>query len=181
MSFHGGILGVTVAMLLFARMNRIPLFSLTDITATVAPFGILLGRIANFINGEHWGRVTDLSWAMAFPRSGDLLPRHPSQLYEAAMEGAILLIVMIVVVRRFNGLSRPGLPTGVFLMGYAVARAVGEVFREPEVLTSVLPFGTTWGQWLSLPMLLGGAWLIHQAIHRPPVAPEKARKGKSAA
>lgn len=181
MSFHGGILGVTTAMLLFSRMNRIPLFSLTDIVATVAPFGILLGRVANFINGEHWGRLTDVSWAMAFPRSGDLLPRHPSQLYEAAMEGAVLLIVMIIVVRRFNGLSRPGLPTGIFLMGYAIARAIGEVFREPEVLTTVLPFGTTWGQWLSLPMLLGGAWLVHRAIHRPPSQPDKSRKGKTAA
>lgn len=170
MSFHGGVLGVLVAMLIFARMNKIPLFSLTDIVCTVAPFGIMLGRIANFINGEHWGRVTDVPWAIAFPHSGDLLPRHPSQLYECAMEGVLLLTILIIVQRRFNGLARPGLQSGVFLIGYACARMAGEIFREPEILMQTLPFGTTWGQWLSLPMLLGGAYLVYRALQQAPLS-----------
>ncbi|HAJ21597.1 MAG TPA: prolipoprotein diacylglyceryl transferase [Rhodospirillaceae bacterium] len=176
MSFHGGVLGVLVAMLIFARMNKIPLFSLTDIVCTVAPFGIMLGRIANFINGEHWGRVTDVPWAIAFPHSGDLLPRHPSQLYECAMEGVLLLTILIIVQRRFNGLARPGLQSGVFLIGYACARMAGEIFREPEILMQTLPFGTTWGQWLSLPMLLGGAYLVYRALQQAPLSksPKKA-------
>lgn len=185
MSFHGGLLGVMVAMILFARVNKIALFSLTDICCAVAPFGIMLGRVANFINGEHWGRVTDVSWAVAFPKSGDLLPRHPSQLYESALEGAILLAVIVFVLRRFDGLSRPGLMSGVFLIGYAVARALGELFREPEVLTTALPFGTTWGQWLSLPMLLGGIYLVWQAVNRDRVVAQpskgKAKSGKNPA
>lgn len=182
MSFHGGLLGVMVAMITFARVNKIPLFSLTDICCTVAPFGIMLGRIANFINGEHWGRVTDVSWAVAFPGAGDLLPRHPSQLYEAALEGAILLGVLIFVLRRFDGLSRPGLMSGVFLIGYAIARSTGELFREPEVLTATLPFGTTWGQWLSLPMLLGGVYLVWQAVNRDRVVVKKSgKRGKKPA
>lgn len=167
MSFHGGLVGVMIAMILFARNNKIPLFALTDIVCCVAPFGILLGRIANFINGEHWGRVTDVSWAMAFPKSGDLLPRHPSQLYEAVLEGALLLTVLMAVVYLANGLRRPGLMSGLFLIGYALARMTGEIFREPEVLTATLPFGTTWGQWLSLPMLLGGLYLVRRALARP--------------
>jgi phosphatidylglycerol:prolipoprotein diacylglycerol transferase len=180
MSFHGGLLGVMVAMILFARSNKIPLFSLTDIICLVAPFGILLGRIANFINGEHWGRLTDVSWAVAFPRSGDLLPRHPSQLYEAALEGAALLAVLVVVVYAYRGLSRPGLVSGLFLMGYAVARKIGELFREPEILEGVLPFGTTWGQWLSLPMLIGGSYLVYRALKSEPIA-APAAKGKKKA
>jgi phosphatidylglycerol---prolipoprotein diacylglyceryl transferase len=180
MSFHGGVLGVLVAMLIFARMNKIPLFSLTDIVCTVAPFGIMLGRIANFINGEHWGRVTDVPWAIAFPHSGDLLPRHPSQLYECAMEGVLLLTILVIVQRRFNGLARPGLQSGVFLIGYACARMAGELFREPEILMQTLPFGTTWGQWLSLPMLLGGAYLVYRATQQAPLStfPKKAQQTK---
>ena len=184
MSFHGGLLGVMVAMILFARNNKIPLFSLTDIICAVAPFGIFLGRIANFINGEHWGRVAEVPWAIAFPKAMDLLPRHPSQLYEAGMEGVLLLIAVTLAVRKFNGLARPGLVSGVFLVGYAIARSVGELFREPEVLMQTLPFGTTWGQWLSLPMFLGGVWLIAQALRKPPVPmpkPTKTPKKKQAA
>lgn len=173
MSFHGGLIGVMIGMILFTRNNKIPLFALTDIVSTVAPFGIFWGRIANFINGEHWGRVTDLPWAMGFPKSGDLLPRHPSQLYEAGMEGVLLLTLVCVVVYRFQGYRRPGLTTGFFLTGYALARMVGEIFRDPEVLTHSLPFGTTWGQWLSLPMLLGGLYLIRRALGRPALAQKK--------
>lgn len=181
MSFHGGVLGVMVAMILFARRCGIPLFSLTDIICAMAPFGIMLGRIANFINGEHWGRLTDVSWAVAFPRSGDVLPRHPSQLYEAAMEGALLFAGLMLAVYAFKGLSRPGLITGLFLMGYAVARGIGEMFRQPEILEAVLPFGTTWGQWLSLPMLLGGIYLARKALTSEPVSESKPTKGKKKA
>ena len=174
MSFHGGLLGVMIGMILFARNNRIPLFALTDIACTVAPFGIFLGRIANFINGEHWGRLTDVAWAVAFPKSGDLLPRHPSQLYEAAMEGVILLAVLVFAAYRLKGLGRPGLMSGLFLIGYAIARMTGELFREPEILIATLPFGTTWGQWLSLPMLLGGGYLVWLALSREvPRNPDK--------
>lgn len=166
MSFHGGVLGVMTAMILFARANQIALFSLTDIICAVAPFGIFFGRIANFINGEHWGRVTDVSWAMGFPRSGDLLARHPSQLYEAALEGALLLCVLMVVIYRCRGLARPGLITGMFLVSYALTRGIAELFREPEAWIQLLPFGT-WGQWLSAPMLIGGSYLIWRAIQAP--------------
>lgn len=173
MSFHGGLLGVMIAMILFAKFNAIPLFSLTDIICAVAPLGIFFGRITNFINGEHWGRVTDVSWAMGFPRSGDLLPRHPSQLYESVLEGLILLIILMVAIYRFRALTRPGLVTGLFLVGYALARGTAELFREPEAWIDLLPFGTTWGQWLSAPMLIGGVYLIlsaHRArrIETPP-------------
>lgn len=168
MAFHGGMLGVLVAMILFTRRHKIPLLALTDIICVVAPLGLMLGRIANFINGEHGGRVTDVAWAVAFPSSGDLLPRHPSQLYESALEGAMLLLIMVILVYRFRALARPGLTSGVFLLGYAIARMISELFREPEVLTATLPFGTTWGQWLSLPMLLGGAYLVGRALRRAP-------------
>lgn len=166
MAFHGGMLGVLVAMVLFTRRHAIPLLALTDIICVVAPLGLMLGRIANFINGEHGGRVTDVPWAVAFPTSGDLLPRHPSQLYESALEGGLLLIVMIILVYRYRALARAGLTSGVFLFGYACARMIAELFREPEVLTATLPFNTTWGQWLSLPMLVGGVYLIWRANRR---------------
>ena len=176
MSFHGGLLGVMVAMILFARSNKIPLFSLTDIICALAPLGILFGRIANFINGEHWGRVTDVSWAVGFPRSGDLIPRHPSQLYEAALEGALLLFVLMIAIYRFRALAKPGLITGMFLVGYAVTRGFAEFYREPEALIGLLPFGTTWGQWLSAPMLIGGVYLVWKAMQSDAVEPGKKKR-----
>ena len=180
MAFHGGLLGVIVAMLLFCRNRKLSLFGFTDLIALVAPIGIGLGRIANFINGEHWGRVSDVSWAVIFSSTGGgPVQRHPSQLYEAAMEGALLFLLLAVLVHVGRALWRPGLTTGTFLMGYAVARTVGELFREPEVLAGTLPFGTTWGQWLSLPMALYGAYLIYKAM-KSPRATEKPERDNSA-
>ncbi len=163
MAFHGGLLGVIVAMLIFTRKRGLPLLAHTDIIALVAPIGICFGRIANFINQEHWGRVSDAPWAIIFDTSPLGFPRHPSQLYEAFLEGALLYAVLAVVVHGFGGLKRPGLVTGLFLAGYSIARIIAEFFREPEVLTEILPFATTWGQWLSVPMLLLGIFFITRA------------------
>jgi phosphatidylglycerol---prolipoprotein diacylglyceryl transferase len=172
MSFHGGMLGVAVAIVIFCRRNGIPLLGFADRIAVVAPLGLGLGRVANFINGELWGRPapTWLPWAMEFPRAPDCpsfpticVARHPSQLYEALMEGLILLTVMLVLSRRERLRARFGLLTGVFLCGYAVARIVGEYFREPDAFLGFLAFGTTMGQILSVPMLIAGIWLIARA------------------
>src|SRR5262249_9992029 len=133
MSFHGGFTGVVVATILFARSRRIPFLSLADVTCAVYPIGHFLGRIANFINGELWGRPTAVPWAMVFPgHDAGPLPRHPSQLYEAALEGLLLLVVLAMLMRR-GALQRPGLVTGVFALGYGVTRCFCELFREPDV------------------------------------------------
>ncbi|MEQ9491777.1 MAG: prolipoprotein diacylglyceryl transferase [Alphaproteobacteria bacterium] len=177
MAFHGGLLGVIVAMILFTRNRGLPLFGFTDLIALVAPVGIGLGRIANFINGEHWGRASDVSWAVIFSATGGGdIPRHPSQLYEAVMEGLLLFLLLVWLVHAKKALWRPGLTTGVFLTGYAAARTVAELFREPEVLQATLPFGTTWGQWLSLPMALYGLYLVRKALAAPKAAERPASK-----
>jgi phosphatidylglycerol:prolipoprotein diacylglycerol transferase len=172
MSFHGGMLGVAIAIIVFCRRNGIPLLGFADRIAIVAPIGLGLGRVANFINGELWGRPAPewLPWAMAFPRAPDCpsfptmcVPRHPSQLYEALLEGVVLFVVMFVLSRREALRVRYGLLTGVFLCGYAVARIVGEYFREPDAFLGFLAFGATMGQILSVPMLLAGVWLIVRA------------------
>ncbi len=170
MSFHGGMLGVAVAVTIFCRRNAIPLLGFADRVAVVAPIGLGLGRIANFINGELWGRPAPewLPWAMIFPRGG-MVPRHPSQLYEALMEGVLLATLMFVLSRREAIRSRFGMLTGIFLSGYAVARIVGEYFREPDAFLGFLSFGTTMGQILSIPMLLAGLWLIARAQTSRPV------------
>jgi phosphatidylglycerol---prolipoprotein diacylglyceryl transferase len=172
MSFHGGMLGVAIAIVVFCHRNGIPLFGFADRIAIVAPIGLGLGRVANFINGELWGRPAPdwLPWAMAFPRAPDCpsfpnicIPRHPSQIYEALLEGLVLFVVMFVLSRREALRARFGLLTGVFLCGYAVARMIGEHFREPDAFLGFLSFGTTMGQILSVPMLLAGIWLIVRA------------------
>lgn len=181
MAFHGGLLGVIVAMVIFARRRNLPLLPFTDLIALVAPIGICFGRIANFINQEHWGRPTESGWGVIFPMDPTGLPRHASQLYEAALEGLVLYLLLAALVHLGGGLRRPGLTTGVFLAGYAVARMVAEFFREPEILVGVLPFATTWGQWLSLPMLAIGVYIIIRAFRVPvlPSAPAKGMAGKS--
>lgn len=172
MSFHGGMLGVAVAITVFCRRNAIPLLGFADRIAVVAPIGLGLGRVANFINGELWGRPAPvwLPWAMKFPRTPDCpsfpdfcVPRHPSQLYEALLEGLVLFTVMFVLSRRQGLRERFGLLTGIFLVGYAIARIIGEYFREPDSFLGFLAFGTTMGQILSVPMLLAGLWLIVRA------------------
>jgi phosphatidylglycerol:prolipoprotein diacylglycerol transferase len=171
MSFHGGMLGVAIAIIVFCRRNSIPIFGFADRIAIVAPIGLGLGRVANFINGELWGRPAPdwLPWAMIFPRAG-MMPRHPSQLYEALMEGVALFTVMFVLSRREGLRARFGMLTGLFLCGYAVARVIGEYFREPDAFLGFLAFGATMGQILSIPMFLVGLWMVIQARpHEPPV------------
>ena len=168
MSFHGGLLGVITAMILFARRHAIPLLGLTDIAAAAAPIGLFLGRLANFINGELWGRATDLPWGVVFPRAGPL-PRHPSQLYESALEGLVLFTILAVLVHAGRARFRPGLTTGVFLIGYALARILVETVREPDSYIGLLAFSTTWGQWLSLPMLALGLYLVWRARGAAPL------------
>src|SRR5271157_4364462 len=164
MSFHGGVLGVTTAILWFCCRNAIPLLGFADRVAVCVPIGLGLGRIANFVNGELWGRPAPdwLPWAMIFPRAG-MQPRHPSQLYQALLEGVLLFVLMFVLSRRESVRARFGTLAGVFLCGYAVARIIGECFREPDAFLGFLAFGTTMGQILSIPMLLAGVWLIVRA------------------
>lgn len=172
MSFHGGMLGVAIAIIVFCRRNAVPLLGFADRIAIVAPIGLGLGRVANFINGELWGRPAPawLPWAMLFPRAPDCpsfpnicVPRHPSQLYEALLEGVVLFAVTFAVSRREALRARFGLLTGVFLCGYGIARITGEYFREPDAFLGFLAFGATMGQILSVPMVLAGLWLIARA------------------
>jgi phosphatidylglycerol:prolipoprotein diacylglycerol transferase len=170
MSFHGGFLGCVVAVMWFARKNGVPILSLGDITTAVGPIGLFLGRLANFINSELWGRVTDDSvpWAVIFPNGGPL-PRHPSQLYEAFLEGIVLFTVLAVMIR-MGALKRPGLILGSFILIYALARVTGEMFREPDPQLGFLWRGLTMGMLLSLPMIVAGIILIMQAWRRPGTA-----------
>jgi phosphatidylglycerol---prolipoprotein diacylglyceryl transferase len=168
MSFHGGFLGVVVAVIAFARRRAVPFLSLGDVTCAAAPIGLFLGRIANFINGELWGRPSDVPWAMVFPNGGPL-PRHPSQLYEATLEGLVLFTLLAVLVRR-GALRRPGTIIGVFALGYGAARLIGELFREPDAQLGFLWGGLTMGMLLSLPLMLAGLAFIAVAQRRPPVS-----------
>ena len=166
--FHGGFLGCVLAVVLFARYRGISFLSLGDVTCAAAPIGIFLGRIANFINGELWGRPTDVPWAMVFP-SGGPLPRHPSQLYEAALEGLVLLAVLAALIRA-GALKRPGFITGAFALGYGAARSICELFREPDPQLGFLWGGLTMGMLLSLPLMLAGiafmAWAMRHELAR---------------
>jgi phosphatidylglycerol:prolipoprotein diacylglycerol transferase len=171
MSFHGGLLGVIIAILIFALRNGVSPFMLSDLVAIVAPIGLFFGRLANFINGELWGRAADVPWAMIFPRGG-ADPRHPSQLYQAAFEGILLFALVFAVWKLCDARRRPGLLTGTFCMGYGAARIAGEFFREPDSFMGFL-LGTGWltmGMLLSLPVLLFGLALIVRAQRAPAVA-----------
>ena len=161
MSFHGGLLGMVAAEVMFARRRGLPVLALADIVAAAAPIGLFLGRIANFINGELFGRPSEVPWAMVFPHGGPQ-PRHPSQLYEAAVEGLVLFLVLHLMVRA-GALERRGMLAGAFLIGYALARMLAEMFREPDAYLGFLLGGTTMGQWLSLPLLLAGLALVVRA------------------
>ncbi|NEU10900.1 prolipoprotein diacylglyceryl transferase [Methylobacterium sp. BTF04] len=181
MSFHGGFLGAVLAMVLFARSRKLSPYTLLDLAAVVVPIGLFFGRIANFVNGELWGRIApDFAYAIVFPTGGPL-PRHPSQLYEAATEGALLFVVMAIAVRRF-GFRWPGLLGGIFVLGYALARTFCEFFREPDRQLGYL-FGTeggplgglTMGMLLCVPMALVGIGYIIAAARgatRPRITPE---------
>jgi phosphatidylglycerol:prolipoprotein diacylglycerol transferase len=163
MSFHGGLLGVLIAVVLFARRHKIGLLYLGDVLVCAVPIGLFLGRIANFINGELFGRATDVPWAVVFPHGGPL-GRHPSQLYEAVLEGLVLFALLSWLAFATRSMERPGLLAGVFFAGYGIARIIVELFREPDAHLGFLAAGTTMGQWLSLPLVLGGAWLIHHGL-----------------
>ncbi len=176
MAFHGGLLGVVVGALLFCWLNKAPVLSTADSIAAGVPFGLLFGRLANFINGELWGKPGDVPWAVRFPLpdpqtgardwSNLTVPRHPSQLYEAATEGLLLLIVLLALSFG-GGLKRPGLVAGVFLLGYGTARFVVEYWRDPNPgLECVTPLCLQMGQVLSLPMIIGGLLLAGYALTR---------------
>jgi len=165
MSFHGGFLGVLVAAIWFTRLRKISFWAFVDLAAMVAPIGLFFGRIANFINSELWGRITDVPWGMVFPNGGPY-PRHPSQLYEAVLEGLVLLLVLHMVWRRKSLRTKPGVISGSFIVGYGLARIVVEMFRQPDAYLGFLAGGATMGQWLSVPMVLGGAALIVYAQKR---------------
>ena len=163
MSFHGGLIGTTIAMVLFARRNGIFVWSMFDIIAAVAPIGLFFGRIANFVNGELWGRLSDAPWAVVFPTGGPFA-RHPSQLYEAALEGIVLLIILAILIYGFKALKRPGTVTGVFVCGYALSRIFVEFFREPDAQIGYLAGDwLTMGMVLSTPMFLLGVWAVLRA------------------
>jgi phosphatidylglycerol:prolipoprotein diacylglycerol transferase len=162
MSFHGGFLGCLLVVVLFARYRKISILSLGDLTCAAGTIGLFLGRIANFINGELWGRTTDVPWAMVFP-SGGPEPRHPSQLYEATLEGLVLFTILALFIRG-GALKRPGLIIGIFAVGYALARSFCELFREPDAQLGFLWGGLTMGILLSVPLMLIGIGFIVVAL-----------------
>ncbi len=169
MAFHGGLAGVVVAMLLYARSQGIPALRVLDYVAAVSPVGLFLGRLANFVNGELWGRPTDGTWGIIFPDAGPE-PRHPSQLYEAALEGLLLLVILSALFWLTDSRRKPGLLGGVFLAGYGLSRFVIEYFREPDHQLGVLSFGLTMGQTLSLPLIGFGLYLLATFKRRETVA-----------
>jgi phosphatidylglycerol:prolipoprotein diacylglycerol transferase len=173
MAFHGGLLGVIIAIIVFARRRRIATLALGDIVASVVPIGLCLGRLANFVNGELFGRVSDVPWAVIFPNGGPE-PRHPSQLYEAGLEGLVLGLVLFAAWRLTNLRLRPGAITGLFLVGYGLARFTVELFRQPDANLGFLFAGATMGQLLSLPMILVGiALMIWARPFKAPAEPVK--------
>lgn len=166
MSFHGGLLGVIVAGLIFCRRSRLPFLAFADILACAAPIGLGLGRIANFINNELVGRVATVPWAIVYPGWGPH-PRHPSQLYEAGMEGVALFVLLFMLALMEPVRRRLGLLSGVFLLGYGTFRTIAERFREIDVYSGFIGQWITLGQLLSLPMIAAGLFLIHRALNRP--------------
>ncbi len=179
MSFHGGLIGVAFAMAYTAQQRSLSLLNLSDIGAATAPIALFLGRIANFINGELYGRPTDVPWAIRFPAYdfgshqwyynslgapvGSKVPVHPSQIYEAALEGLLLFSIVSFAIWKFKIYRKPGMATGIFLIGYASARTIVENFREPDSHIGFLPGGVTMGMLLSAPMIIGGLYLINRA------------------
>ena len=159
MSFHGGLVGMILGLILFSRKKNLPLLKLTDVVSMAAPIGLFFGRIANFINGELFGRPSEVPWAIVFPGGGGF-PRHPSQLYEALLEGLVLFILLSFLTFFFKLNKFPGLITGIFLIGYSISRIIVELFREPDASLGFIFSSITMGQLLSLPMLLFGLILV---------------------
>ncbi len=164
MSFHGGLLGVVLAVWLFARRRKLKLLPLADLAAAFAPVGLFFGRLANFINGELWGRASDAPWAVIFPRDELHIPRHPSQLYEAALEGVVLFVLLQIALRVFRAHERPGLMSALFFLGYGTFRFICEFFREPD--TGFLG-PVSMGMALSIPVWLTAGALFWVAYTRP--------------
>jgi phosphatidylglycerol---prolipoprotein diacylglyceryl transferase len=169
MSFHGGAAGVILAMAWFCRKRGLSVLRFADVVVCAVPIGLFLGRIANFINGELWGRPSDAPWAMIFPTGGPV-PRHPSQLYEAMLEGIVLFLILFFLQRSDTVRARSGTLGGVFLIGYGAFRIVVEFFREPDAQLGFLVGGTTMGQLLSVPLILAGLFLIWYGRRRSAVA-----------
>ncbi len=159
MSFHGGFLGVVIAFVLFARKHDLSMLQLFDLGGVSVPVGLGLGRLANFINGELYGRVSDVSWAMVFP-TGGLSPRHPSQLYEFALEGVVLFIIAMLAIYKFKALEKRGLVAGLFVAGYGISRFIVEFAREPDAHIGYIGGWGTLGMIYSLPLIGAGLWLI---------------------
>lgn len=171
MSFHGGFIGVVSAAIIFSRRNNIAALCLADLLAAAAPLGLFFGRIANFINGELFGRVSDVPWAVIFPNAGTS-PRHPSQLYEAGLEGFLLFTVISSLSFLTNARRYPGLLFGVFLSGYGASRTLVEFYREPDAHLGFVINYFTMGQILSLPMIATGLYFLLLSIKRPPMPNE---------
>ena len=167
MSFHGGLIGVTIALIAFALTNKVEVFRLSDLVAPAAPIGLFFGRIANFINGELWGRPTTVPWGIIFPNAGPE-PRHPSQLYEATLEGLVLFLILRIATHRLKWLQRRGAVTGLFLLCYALSRISLENVREPDRFMPHFPLGLTMGMMLSIPMALFGLWLLWRGLRGEP-------------
>ena len=170
MSFHGGFLGVVVAVVGFSLVNRIDMLRLGDLVAPCAPIGLFFGRIANFINGELWGRPTTLPWGIIFPDAPDGRPRHPSQLYEAGLEGLVLFLILRLATHRLHWLRFRGANTGLFVLTYGLFRIALENVRQPDAGLDHMPFGLTMGILLSTPMVLIGAWLLWRSRRGPAAA-----------
>jgi len=168
MSFHGGMAGVIAVLLLYARHAKIPLLQLSDLVACVVPIGLFFGRLANFANGELFGRVTAMPWGVVFPY-GEPFPRHPSQLYEAGLEGMVLFLLLYVLARFFHFWKHPGMLAGVFLAWYGSARFCIEWVREPDTQLGLFAEYFSMGQILSLPMIVGGIWLVRYAAKQKAV------------
>ena len=173
MSFHGGVLGVLIAILAFSAVNKIDVFRLGDAVAACVPIGLFFGRVANFINGELWGRPSDVPWAVIFPAADGITPRHPSQLYEAALEGIVLFLILRWATHSAGLLKRRGVVAGMFFLGYALFRTFVENFREPDRYLQHFPLGLTMGMMLSAPMVIFGLFLIWRGM-REPLATEAA-------
>jgi len=165
MSFHGGALGTMLGILWMARKHKLDWLRIHDYVACCTPFGLFFGRLANFVNGELWGRPTDVPWAIVFPTGGDV-PRHPSQLYEAALEGLLLFAILWFLFWKTEARYQPGRLVGAFLLVYGLSRFLVELVRQPDQGLENLPWGLTMGQTLTVPMILGGAWLIATAKGR---------------
>jgi len=177
MSFHGGIIGVVLAIAWVCRQGQISFLRTADYIAVNVPFGMMFGRLANFVNGELWGRPSDVPWAMIFPDDALQLPRHPSQLYEAGLEGALLIVVMLLLFWKTKARWRPGLLVGLFTAGIALGRFTVEFFREPDqqLTEFARQSGLNMGQWLTIPLILLGLFLVVRALSKPPLGSQAAQ------